>query len=676
MQHQSPGSPVADVKTTYTPGGTSGVAGFPPHALASSATTGGRTGSASYTYNLDGSMKSRIVNGALTSFSYRADGDLDTVTTATGSSTYIPDADGNTIARRNPDGSTTLYLPGMQAKINAARTGVETTRYYQLGGVQVATRVNKGGVLYVMSDVHGSNQLAVDPVTWSVTRRYLDPYGNPLGAVTGGTWPDDRGFLNKPVNADTGLVDMGAREYDPSTGRFTSVDPILVPDDPQAAHGYVYANNNPMGFSDPTGLMLTVGEGGGSAPSSSPKVAKTTTSGEELWHGGRISTVYAPPAQQPRDFKSGFVKGAGEQFRECVESLDPKNIIAGLQSMVDDPWGAFCSALSSFSHIDQIKAVWDAYQGGDEYVFGEAVGKLAVSVGADLLGKIVGGGAAGLVMSLKSGAKAASNAADAAGDASRASRGLDACPAGAMSFSADTRVLMADGTRKRIDQIREGDQVAAADPETGETGGRAVEATWPHRDDLVTLRTSAGQIVTTEDHPYWNATDSAWEQIQQFNRGDQLLTPDGNRVTVLALDWTTRTDAPAYNLTVTDLHTYNVLTEFGVPVLVHNCGGVEPNDLGKAGEVGAGIGKNNESFPGQSGKDRIPDEFDHMNKVIGEVKNVAYQHLSTQLRDDIAYARKNGYTFNLYVRRNGGTTLSRPLVAELLSINANVIELP
>jgi len=297
-----------------------------------------------------------------------------------------------------------------------------------------------------------------------------------------------------------------------------------------------------------------------------------------------------PPAQKPRDFKSGFVKGAGEQFRECLESLDPKNIIEGLKSMVDDPWGAFCSVLSSFAHIDQIKGAWDAFQSGDEYVFGEAIGKLAISVGADLLGKIVGGGAAGLVISLKSGAKAASNAADAAGDASRASRGLDACPAGAMSFSGDTRVLMADGTRKRIDQIREGDQVAAADPETGESGSRTVEATWPHRDDLITLRTSVGQIHTTEDHPYWNETDQEWEQIQQFNKGDQLLTPDGSRVTVLALDWSTRANAPAYNLTVNELHTYNVLTTSDTPVLVHNCAKhVSENDAGAYENLTPGV---------------------------------------------------------------------------------------
>ncbi len=40
---------------------------------------------------------------------------------------------------------------------------------------------------------------------------------------------------------------MGARDYDPSLGRFTSRDPIL-------AHDYGYSYNNPVSFYDPSGL--------------------------------------------------------------------------------------------------------------------------------------------------------------------------------------------------------------------------------------------------------------------------------------------------------------------------------------------------------------------------------------------------------------------------------------
>ncbi|MFC5802155.1 RHS repeat-associated core domain-containing protein [Streptomyces formicae] len=49
---------------------------------------------------------------------------------------------------------------------------------------------------------------------------------------------------------------LGAREYDPITGRFISVDPEIDLNDPQQSHGYTYGNNNPVTNSDPTGRML------------------------------------------------------------------------------------------------------------------------------------------------------------------------------------------------------------------------------------------------------------------------------------------------------------------------------------------------------------------------------------------------------------------------------------
>jgi len=65
-----------------------------------------------------------------------------------------------------------------------------------------------------------------------------------------------RGFLNAPADPGTGLTHVGARDYDPSTGRFISVDPILDSADPQSTNGYAYADNNPVTKTDPTGLKV------------------------------------------------------------------------------------------------------------------------------------------------------------------------------------------------------------------------------------------------------------------------------------------------------------------------------------------------------------------------------------------------------------------------------------
>lgn len=43
--------------------------------------------------------------------------------------------------------------------------------------------------------------------------------------------------------------------YDPNTGRFTAVDPILDTNDPGSLNGYIYAGNTPIVASDPIGLL-------------------------------------------------------------------------------------------------------------------------------------------------------------------------------------------------------------------------------------------------------------------------------------------------------------------------------------------------------------------------------------------------------------------------------------
>jgi hypothetical protein len=129
---------------------------------------------------------------------------------------------------------------------------------------------------------------------------------------------------------------------------------------------------------------------------------------------------------------------------------------------------------------------------------------------------------------------------------------------------------LANGTRKPISEVDVGDEVLATDPETGETGSREVIATLPHTDQLLTLRASSGEIITTEDHKYWNATDQAWQESQHLDAGDRLLTADGDEVTIEGLDWTSVHFAAAYDLDVAGIDTYYVGAG-DEAVLVHNC---------------------------------------------------------------------------------------------------------
>jgi RHS repeat-associated protein len=105
----------------------------------------------------------------------------------------------------------------------------------------------------MVDDHHGTASMTVDATTQAVTRRYTKPFGETRGP-TPAAWPDDKGFLGKPADTDTGLTHVEAREYDPTTARFLSVDPVLAPEDHESLNGYAYANNTPVTLSDPTGL--------------------------------------------------------------------------------------------------------------------------------------------------------------------------------------------------------------------------------------------------------------------------------------------------------------------------------------------------------------------------------------------------------------------------------------
>ena len=74
------------------------------------------------------------------------------------------------------------------------------------------------------------------------------------GATAAGTNPTGIGFTGHVNDADTGLVYMQQRYYDPIAGRFLSVDPVTTNAKDGSFFGrYHYANNNPYKFVDPDG---------------------------------------------------------------------------------------------------------------------------------------------------------------------------------------------------------------------------------------------------------------------------------------------------------------------------------------------------------------------------------------------------------------------------------------
>ncbi|WKV76280.1 RHS repeat-associated core domain-containing protein [Streptomyces sp. PCS3-D2] len=95
----------------------------------------------------------------------------------------------------------------------------------------------------------------MDAATLQVQRRTAKPFGEDRGTAPA-AWPGERGFVGGTQDKTTGLTHLGAREYDPLIGRFISVDPLMVVDDPRQHNGYQYGNNSPLTEWDPTGEAL------------------------------------------------------------------------------------------------------------------------------------------------------------------------------------------------------------------------------------------------------------------------------------------------------------------------------------------------------------------------------------------------------------------------------------
>ena len=74
--------------------------------------------------------------------------------------------------------------------------------------------------------------------------------------------------------------------------------------------------------------------------------------------------------------------------------------------------------------------------------------------------------------------------------------------------------------------------------------------------------------------------------------------------------------------------------------------------LGHAGESEAPIIKNTSRIPSltNTASYRVPDELSSSRKILSEVKNVASQSYTAQLKDYYLYAKQEGYDFNLYTR--------------------------
>lgn len=161
---------------------------------------------AAYTYNGDGLRTAKTIADTTASFTWDQSGNLP-VMTGDGSSYY-------------------LYGPGGQP--------IE-----QISGTTIT---------YLHTDQQGSIRLLTDTTGKIVGTYTYDPYGKVTSHTGAASTPF--GYDGQYTDPETGYQYLRARYYDPATGQFLTVDPLL----PITGEPYGFAADNPLNAFDPAGL--------------------------------------------------------------------------------------------------------------------------------------------------------------------------------------------------------------------------------------------------------------------------------------------------------------------------------------------------------------------------------------------------------------------------------------
>ena len=210
-----------------------------------------------YAYDLNGNLVSKADAGGVSTYEYDFENRMVRMVEPSGNATlYRYDADGNRVEKQDVAG-TVRYL------VDTNRGLAQLLAEYTPAGALVASYVyaddlismTRGGqTAFYHFDGNGSTRL-LSNAAGTVTDTYqFDAFGT-LTARTGTT---DNPFLftGQQLDANSGFYYMRARLYQPSTGRFLSLDShAAASSDPRSLHRYVYAFNDPVNHTDPSGLF-------------------------------------------------------------------------------------------------------------------------------------------------------------------------------------------------------------------------------------------------------------------------------------------------------------------------------------------------------------------------------------------------------------------------------------
>ncbi|MBU4318625.1 MAG: PASTA domain-containing protein [Proteobacteria bacterium] len=213
-------------------------------------------GEATYGYNAHGERLNRTAGTMITSYHYNSLGHLKTVQLPSGVEIeYLLDGTNRVMGKRKNGVLVHGFVYSGSNQVLAQLDGSGNLDAIFVYGQQdhVPDYMIKDGVNYrFIKDSNGSVRLVVHALTGSVAQEIMyDSFGNIVSDSAPGFQPF--AFAGGLYDSDTGLLHMGARVYDPETGKWMTRDPLLMM--AGSPNLYTYCLNDPINRVDPHGLF-------------------------------------------------------------------------------------------------------------------------------------------------------------------------------------------------------------------------------------------------------------------------------------------------------------------------------------------------------------------------------------------------------------------------------------
>jgi RHS repeat-associated protein len=176
-----------------------------------------------------------------------------------GVASYVYDGHGRRVRDYTTASKYSLYTQAGQLAFTSDGRAAKYSAYVYLGDslVAIRDRAHSDSALtdkYQHTDALGSPVAVTDAIRNVLERNEYEPYGKVIAPAAP---KDGPGYTGHVYDAATGMNYMQQRYYDPSIGRFLSVDPVTADGNTGGNFNrYWYANNNPYKFTDPDGRVV------------------------------------------------------------------------------------------------------------------------------------------------------------------------------------------------------------------------------------------------------------------------------------------------------------------------------------------------------------------------------------------------------------------------------------